>query len=243
MKKIIILIGFLLLFFNSSKSQTINVELINVNGFVEVVTEYNVPLIPNDSSYTVKDTIITVKDKIISDKRGNQVYNIFYVRICCNSINYVKAFSKTDIINNYIKVDFDSVQNVINAELEIKEMSEQLIKTILVERGVIVLEELYDKLKYYHKIIKGKSSNKIADILYDEGFSRSYSNEGSNFYTIYSNRWSFDNGDYYSITINTWFSYGYGNLYYDIDYSAYLKRYGYIIYNSEETELGSKLFE
>lgn len=242
MSKIILIIGIIFVLSNCSISQSISVELKNVDGFVEIVSEYNVSGISNDTSYTIRDTIITLRDKTLPDKRGNHTYNIFYVYIICASIDLNLKVFRRDIKDNRIIIDFDSIQNAINKETDLIIKEEQEQKSDLLYRSEIVLTELEERVKHYDRMIRGKSSNKVADILYDEGFSRNYDTKNSTIYTIYGATWTFDNGDYYTIRIYTWHSYGYSKSYYDIKYYVYLKGYGYILYDSEETEAARKLF-
>lgn len=99
-------------------------------------------------------------------------------------------------------------------------------KDLFIEDKRQLMEGEAQNLKnYYESIINGKSFNKIGDILYDENFRRSYAT-GSVTITRYTKNYDYvwDTGGEGKImfTIDVWYSYGYGNLYYDIYYDLYV---------------------
>lgn len=244
MKNIIIFIGIFLLISNSTKSQTtISVHLRNVDGFVEVVTEYIKVIVPNDTSYTVNDTVIELSDKTISNKGKKQVCSIYKIHIYKKSINFVKTFLIREVQNNYIIINFTEEEKAIKDELEYKENPGPSANIELVDRAINLINSLKEKADYYNKRLLGKSESEIADILYDEGFSKSYSKEGAVSYTIYSARWSFNNGDYYLIKMYFWYSKIVDKILSKGKFDAFLNEFGYIIYDGKETELFKNYFK
>lgn len=240
--------------------QPISIKLTNVKSIVNITLDYLITTVPYDDIYVSKDTIIKLKNDKDYPRSvygnyvpyGNGNMTIGKITIKNNIKGYINSFDKNYFSShNYsIIIDFDSVETA--------ERNKELAKQELIQKQDSIKEAINDNLLYrirqmlpdivkdiadYDSRIKGQRNNKIADYLYDEGFGRRYKTSGSNFYTIYGVRFTYDDGDYYDIDIYTWYSYGYGSLYYDIRTSIYLKGYGCVVNEDKETYLYEKLLK
>lgn len=130
-----------------------------------------------------------------------------------------QLFQFADTINyvlDYNKLDFKEKELLEKRKLE--EEQEYLSKKE--ELLSVVKTAAEESATYYKTQINGKSHNRIADYLYEEGFHRTFSTEGSVFTEIFTLDFILDliTKSYYTIVIKLWYSYGYGNLYYDVSY-------------------------
>lgn len=137
------------------------------------------------------------------------------------------------IQNNELNRLLDSIQlaKKIEEEEKIREKEiEKGLKEAVYNEAVGKIESYVNDLYYYYNDkLSGKSRNSMADFLYYEGFSRDI-RVGSTLIEEFIKFYYFDkngnilemvhSGEFYCIlNIDVWYSYGYGNLYYSVDYS------------------------
>jgi len=132
--------------------------------------------------------------------------------------NIFRWFDTLSYVLDYNKLDFKEKELIKDTE---HKENENKLKEIEQSKDIII-SEAQNKKEHYENMISGQSHNSIADFLYQEGFSRNFSNSGSIFKEIFEKTFYDENNSFYRITIEMWYSYGYGNLYYDVYYSYYI---------------------
>lgn len=208
------------------------------NSFVEEFTDYDLQVLKRLS--------------IILVNKSNKLDKI----IVCDLLERVKSLRKKDTL--YYKLNVDSIANdfaVKQAILKETEIQENRIKDIenlskyknILNRYIDILKDAELLYTSYKNKIDGKSENIIADILYDDGFSRTYDLSGSVFKDVYQLSWLYDTGgnekDRLTFIICLWYSYGYGRLFYSIEYNILLVDFGYAVYKGSETIQIKELIE
>jgi hypothetical protein len=179
--------------------------------------------IPNDSIIlTNSDTLI----KLFDEKDLNKYLSIkIKVRSNVNDYaikDFTEVLSKNDTVLYVLNYDTLGYKE---QETERKQIETENQETLTAAFNQL-LSDARESVSYYTNKIEGKSYSKIADILYDEGFSRSFSSSGSVLKEIFSITYTYGDIPYtdksYTINIALWHSYGYGKSFYSIDYSIYL---------------------
>lgn len=179
------------------------------------------------NSYTFEKQI---KKKDISGSSYNQLIQI-KIKTPYNKyvifVGYLESLLEhSDTISYTLNYDSLKYKESEMKELEIRKEEQRLKLLSYEEKRQIVLTDAQASKNYYSNIIQGKSHNKIADYLYDEGFSRSFSSNGSVFFENFSLEFGYENYTpvqlSYKIKISLWKSYGYGKSFYEISYSYYI---------------------
>jgi hypothetical protein len=152
-----------------------------------------------------------------------------------NKFNLSSLLNMLDTIVYY--VNFDLLSERQKEAEELKKDEEEYYKAIdILNRYSTLYEDGVSYYKEYSAKCEGKSDNKIADMLYNEGFSRTFDASGSVIKSIYTLSYLYDNNtkgkgkDNLTIRVSTWYSYGYGSLYYSVDFDIYLADYGTVVF-------------
>jgi len=128
-------------------------------------------------------------------------------------------YKKEELENEALRKEKEASRIEKLEKEEIKLNQSELIRETLIR-------EAEQTTEYYRNKINGKSHNKIADYLYHEGFSRDFSSSGSVIKEIFTLRYIYENYSQfdmsYQIKIAMWYSYGYGDLYFDVSYNYYI---------------------
>lgn len=205
---------------------TIGNEDYYYEGILDLTFLFNIP--NEKTSLRNSDTLVKLFDlhelnKYLSIKlRVRTKVNEYIIKEFLNELA-----SSSDTVLYVLNYDTLGYKEIETEKEKIKSENEEIFTAVYTQ----LVGDAEESVSQYRKNIEGKSYNKIADYLYDEGFSRSYSTGGSVLKEIFSITYTY--GDIpqsdksYQINISLWHSYGYGKLFYSIDYSIYLlgKRY------------------
>ncbi len=141
----------------------------------------------------------------------------------CSSAGYNEKKADSKTVGDKYKVDTSKstysgayIGNIdtaaVNKEKQQKLQEENEKKQAIIDALAWLEPKAAEYEDYYFSKMRGKTFNQIADMFYDEGFSRSYNVEGSNYVTTYS-KIVYDEGDnMIYIWFDVWHSYGYGRL-------------------------------
>lgn len=184
----------ILLFNNDTLTKIFNrIDLIKHNFQIKITTATN--------SYDINK--LSVYD---FDKKDTIIYNL----------NYIELTYKEDEIAESIQIENRKEEQRIFKQKKLVEYKEILL----------MMKEAYENASIYEKKIKGKSRNKIADYLDQEGFDHEYYS-GRHYGEKFTIHYRYGDLKYneksYDIIIYMYYSYGYGNLYYEINYNFYFK--------------------
>jgi len=146
------------------------------------------------------------------------------------------------LIENYYDVLKKQQEDEENKILYLKNRKESARNRIS-----YLLQDADDLQNEYRNKLNGKKYNKAEDILYEDGFSRTFDYSSSVIKEVFRLRYNYDTDteekDEIKLKIELWHSYGYGNCYYDISIDIYLVGFGNVVLNSKITDGYYKLFE
>jgi hypothetical protein len=224
--------------------QNIKLELVNVKSVIQIKIEHPYTNSFDDLLFATKDTIFYLKNSKERSEISIYKLTITNTLIGYSELFDENRLKENPLIK--IDFDSVSSAQQIKKEeeekqkAELKEQKAELQKQHEERKGEIEAEFYYKAIgliNQYKKLIDNKSLSKIADILNEEGFSRDYfTSSNGNFVTKYTVVWTYDKNAYdtrnnigdwdssnnylndkITIVIKTWYSYGYGKSYYDIE--------------------------
>lgn len=176
--------------------------------------------IPNNDTLT---KVFLKKD--IKSKSTSAYFDI----IISTPNNRYKIFkSLTETANDTLLyvINYDTV-TYKKDEIELENLKREsdsldvVVRDMKIDRIGRLFDDIKESYSYYDKRIKGKSRNKAADFLYSEGFSHDYftgETLGEKFTLTFTYGKIPRSTMSYTMIISFWYSYGYGNLYYKIEY-------------------------
>lgn len=247
MKKIFILFFFLFTSALESKALLSNEDIPNYTSNKKIVVK--IETIGNSDLYYA-GTMIFCEDtvKLLQNYVHLKVYKEKEFSWLCNNYGRIQIIVSTSEDTytvygapiNQIKDTFKYVLNYDNLnfkeiEIEKREKKEKEIiqkksnKEYEEELRQLIINDAEEKRTYYENKIHGKKHNVIADYLYEEGFTRSFSS-GAVLKEDYTTDFTFNDLPgkvYYTLKISMWNSYGYGKLYYSIDYYYWINNHFY----------------
>lgn len=143
-------------------------------------------------------------------------------------INKLQSEDSIVINLNYDELSYKNDELSKVRETEIKDSLKLVEKQLKVEMNSVQMiamgDEIMEKVSYYQKKLSGKTRNKIADILYHDGFSHDYFTGGT-LGEKFELTFTYDGVPFYTksftIAVHMWYSYGFGNLYYEVGYHCY----------------------
>lgn len=158
--------------------------------------------------------------------------------IVCDLLKNMKNLAPKDTLKYFLNVD--SINLLMADELYNKLLKEYDKKLKILKRYVNVLRIATNLSDDYERKISGKKKSNIYDMLYYEGFHKTYDNTDNIFKEVFSTTYNYDNemGDKDKITLYIcfWYSYGYGDLIFNITYNISLSNFGTVMIFREETE-------
>lgn len=179
----------------------------------------SIPLTNNDvmTKLIDKKEIQNIKQLSLMVKGKLDEYKINEVRI--------EFLNNNDTLT--YELDYDKLEF---KELENKRIEQNNLNSISTKEDSLefdsMMDDIQNNIAFYEKKLNGKTRNQIADFLYDEGFSRDFywgSTLGEKFECEFKYDGFAKYRKSYTIIIRMWYSYGFGNLYCNVEYSAHFK--------------------